>query len=120
MSKNTEVKNRLCKIVYFDEDSITDYMQIIMGGTLEQTTELLNEGCDKGDANIEVKAGIGVGKVLKALVGFDASASVDGGLSTSFNTHEMAKNIIKNTILTDFINVLNDSSQNTIKKFAVG
>lgn len=118
MKKDTEVKNRLCKIVYFDEDSITDYIQIIMGGKLEQTTELLNEGIDEGSASVEAKAGIGVGKMLKALVGFDASTSVEGSLSTSFNTHEMAKNIIKNTILTDFINVLNDGdAQNTIKKF---
>lgn len=118
MVKTEEHTNKLCKIVYFDEDSITDYIQIIMGGRLEQTTELLNEGIDEGHTGVDAKAGIGVGKMLKALVGFDASASVEGSLSTAFNTHEMAKNIIKNTILTDFINVLNDGdANNTIKKF---
>ena len=33
--------NKICKIVYFDEDSITDYVQIVAGGSLETTTELL-------------------------------------------------------------------------------
>lgn len=118
MGKSKENENKLCKIVYFDEDSITDYIQIIMGGRLEQTTELLNEGIDEGHTGVDAKAGFGVGKMLKALVGFDISASIDGSISTSFNTHEMAKNIIKNTILTDFINVLNDDdANNTIKKF---
>lgn len=117
-NKTKEKQNKLCKIVYFDEDSVTDYIQIIMGGRLEQTTELLNEGKDEGNAGVEAKAGIGVGKMLKALIGFDASASVEGSMSTSFNTHEMAKNIIKNTILTDFINVLNDDDNDkTVRRF---
>lgn len=34
--------SKICKIVYFDEDSVTDYVQIVAGGTLEKTTELLN------------------------------------------------------------------------------
>ena len=32
---------KICKIVYFDEDSVTDYVQIVAGGELENTTELL-------------------------------------------------------------------------------
>ena len=31
------------KVVYFDEDSVTDYVQIIAGGALEKTTQLLKE-----------------------------------------------------------------------------
>ena len=32
---------KICKIVYFDEESVTDYVQIVAGGELENTTELL-------------------------------------------------------------------------------
>ena len=32
---------RICKIVCFDEDAVTDYVQIVAGGDLEKTTELL-------------------------------------------------------------------------------
>ena len=103
-------KNNLCKIVYFDEESITDYIQIVEGGTLEKTTELLNESSSSSDADITAKAGVGIGGMLKALVGFDLSASVGSQLQTSFNAHDMAKNIIKNTILSDFIDIIDDES----------
>lgn len=33
--------NKIYKIVYFDEDSVTDYVQIVVGGSLKTTTELL-------------------------------------------------------------------------------
>lgn len=32
---------KICKIVYFDEESVTDYVQIVAGGELENTMELL-------------------------------------------------------------------------------
>ena len=31
------------KIIYFDEESVTDYVQVKFGGNLEKTTELLKE-----------------------------------------------------------------------------
>lgn len=96
----------LCKVVYFDEGSVTDYIQIVAGGKLEKTTELLNETNDEGDAGVGGKANVGIGGMLKALVGFETSISVESSLETSFNTNQMAKNIVKNTILTDFIDVI--------------
>lgn len=107
---NNKGRNNLCKIVYFDDESVTDYMQIIKGGTLEKTTELLNESSENGSAGVGAKAGVGIGGMLKALIGFDISASVDSQLQTSFNVQDMAKNIIKNTILSDFIDIIDDES----------
>lgn len=51
-----------------------------------------------------------LGGVLKALVGFEIKGSVDAGLETSFNTNQMVKNIVKNTILTDFIDLIDELS----------
>lgn len=118
MGNNTT--SRLCKIVYFDEDSVTDYIQIMMGGILEKTTELLSESSNKGSAGAEAKAGVGLSGVFKALIGFEASANTNASLETSFNTNEMAKNIVKNTILTDFIDIIGEDSKENkgaIKKF---
>lgn len=43
-----EVSERvLCKIVYFDEGSATDFVQIVHGGGLKTTTELFKSGEDK-------------------------------------------------------------------------
>lgn len=109
--KATAKQSRICKIVYFDEDSVTDYIQIVAGGKLEKTTELLNQTQDSGDAGIKGKASIGFGVILKALMGFDVSASTAASLETSFNTERMAKNIVKNTILTDFIDILKQNEK---------
>lgn len=109
--KAAKKQNKICKIVYFDEDSVTDYVQIVAGGKLEKTTELLNQTEKGGDAGGKTKASIGVGGILKALVGFNASASADASIETSFNTNRMAKNIVKNTILTDFIDILSCNEQ---------
>lgn len=109
------MENSICKIVYFDEDSVTDYVQIIAGGELEKTTQLLKE-TDKNvntDASVSGKAGIS--GVFKALLGLEAQASADASMGISLNTNKMAKNIVKNTILTDFLGILNDEKQNRIK-----
>lgn len=109
MNKEQEIKkSRLCKIVYFDEESVTDYIQIVEGGKLEKTTELLNETTDKGNADVDGRASVGIGGVLKALVGFEVKTSVEAELETSFNTNQMVKNIVKNTILTDFIDLIDE------------
>ena len=50
--------NKICKIVYFDEDSITDYVQIVVGGSLKTTTELLKSN-EKQEVCATAKAGIG-------------------------------------------------------------
>ena len=46
---------KICKIVYFDEESVTDYVQIVAGGELENTMELLKsrDAHEKQDAKLE-------------------------------------------------------------------
>lgn len=113
----------LYKIVYFDEESITDFMQIVADGKLEKTTELLEEAKKSGDTATEGRVGIGIGGVLKTLIGFEASVAGKGSLETSFSTGNMVKSIVTNTILTDFINFISgqekieEKSINVIRKF---
>lgn len=70
------------KIVYFDEESATDYLQITQGGKLEKTAELLRETSRNASANIGISGGV------------------------ESQTDKIAKSIIQNTILTDFINLI--------------
>ena len=58
------MENSICKIVYFDEDSVTDYVQIIAGGALEKTTQLLKKLCQKGVIVVEGK-GRGTKYIIK-------------------------------------------------------
>lgn len=119
---------KICKIVYFDEDSVTDYVQIVANGELETTTELLkSKDANEGQSfQADGKVRIGIGGVFKALLGWEAGASADMSAGLSFNSSKMVKNIVKNTILTDFLKTIEDASsgkttsrlpKGTIKQF---
>lgn len=96
------------KIVYFDEGSVTDYMQIVQEGSLVKTTELLRQTQKglgaSGDANIKLNP---LASLLTAIAGLSANVSGKINVSTSYNTDKMAKTIIQNTLLSDFLTVCN-------------
>lgn len=104
---------KICKIVYFDEDSVTDYVQIMAGGKLETTTELLEsrEGNESQSAGATGKGGIS--GVFKALMGWEASVNGDISAGMTFNSNKMVKNIVKNTLLTDFLKIIDSDESNT-------
>lgn len=99
---------KLNKIVYFDEGSVTDYIQIIEGGKLTKTTELLNGDTDKGGASVGADASIGIGGVFKSLIGFGAKIQTESNLETSFKSESLIKTILQNTILTDFLDIVGE------------
>lgn len=109
----------LCKIVYFDEESVTDYIQIVAGGTLERTSELLDQTGDNGKVGVDGKIGLGISGIFKSLIGLDTSVSANSSLEASFSTERIARNIVKNTILSDFVDIIvhDGASQSSIKRF---
>ena len=109
---------KLCKIVYFDESSVTDFIQIMVGGNLNKTTELLEESGDKSSLDVDGKATFGIGTLWKALIKANLDVTAKGSMDVSFNTNHIASNIVTNTILTDFIDIIEkDPGSNGIKKF---
>ena len=109
--KSGEVMEKICKIVYFDEDSVTDYVQIVAGGELENTTELLKSRDAQEAQSVQANGKVGISGIFKALLGWEAGASADVSAGLSFNSSKMVKNIVKNTILTDFLKTIEDVSQ---------
>lgn len=65
------MNDTIVKLVYFDEGSATDYIQIIEGGALATVETLMNEGTESGKATVGAKASISLG-ALRALIGLDA------------------------------------------------
>ena len=65
---------RICKIVYFDEESVTDYVQIVAGGDLENTTELLTSRNAEEKQELQANGKIGISGVFKALLDWEAGA----------------------------------------------
>lgn len=114
------MNNTICKIVYFDEDSVTDYVQIIAGGKLEKTTELLKESEKSSTGEVAVNGKMGISGVFHALLGLEARASAEATMGIALNTNKMAKNIVKNTILTDFLDILNDETKGRSKRLSKG
>lgn len=107
-------KKNIGKVVYFDEESVTDYVQIVSGGTLEKTTELINESNKHLTGQAEAK--VSFSTVFAALAGIKASASAGIDAGASFNADKIARNIVKNTILTDFLGIIGKDSKG-IKEF---
>ena len=101
---------KICKIVYFDEESITDYVQIVAGGELTNTMELLSSQDLKEEQSARINGKTGISGVFKALLGWEAVAAGEIAGGISFNNNRMARNIVKNTILTDFLKTLEESS----------
>ena len=71
---------KICKIVYFDEDSVTDYVQIVAGGELENTTELLKSRDAQEAQSVQANGKVGISGIFKALLGWEAGAHEPSGL----------------------------------------
>lgn len=112
------------KIIYFDDASVTDFLQIEAGGQLQKTTELLKQsgkfidGKVSGEVSVAPKSSL-ISNALSALVGFSASVKGNVNVGASAKTDKMAKSIIQNTILTDFMDYVNTLKEdnNSIKRF---
>ena len=102
------MSKKLTKVIYFDESSVTDYIQIIEGGKLTKTTELLSEDTDNGGANIAAEASVGINGLFRSLIGFGAKVQTESKLETSFKSESLVKTILQNTILTDFLDIVED------------
>jgi len=117
MSENKDYK--LSKVVYFDEDSATDYVQIIQGGEMKQTMELLETTTDSGNTELNASASIGISKLFSQLVGFGARASLDSNLKMGFQDNNLIRNILLNTILTDFLSIVSDKHADNREKSSI-
>lgn len=103
--------NNFLKIVYFDEAFVADFMQIIAGGELKKTTEFITEVNSEIGGNTGIEASLGteravLPKIFNFLSGatFKAEAGVNANLSKK--SDRIAKNILENTLLADFIALL--------------
>lgn len=110
--------NQLCKIVYFDEESITDYIQIVNNGELEKTSELLSDTVNNAQGTTSINGKIGLSGAIKALLGNELSASANAEADASYTNERMVKTIVKNTILSDFISVITKGEVKAISKFS--
>ncbi len=98
--------NDIVKIVYFDEGSATDFIQIHNGGSL--VSEVSSDNTVSGKGNVGVEGNIGIGSKILDVLGLTAKAKASGSLAASFSDSTVIKSILANTVLTDFLAVLQE------------
>ncbi|MFL2105717.1 DUF6414 family protein [Desemzia sp. FAM 23991] len=96
---------RLIKVIYFDEDSALEYLDIINNGRYFFNDEIVKNAGNSFDNNTQLLA---EGKVkfkdfLFGMMSFGASASNSTEAAFSKNNNKMLKTTLSNTILTDFV-----------------
>ena len=113
--------NSFLKVIYFDEAFVADFMQIIAGGELKKTTEFITEVSSDVEGDVGADAGIGTEKngiyrIFSFLSGATINADVDVNANLSRKSDRIAKNILENTLLADFIALLDADKRRTKNK----
>jgi len=104
-------KKNFLKIIYFDEAFVADFMQIVAGGKLKKTEEFISEYDSNFNASAKGSAGVGakktgLPKVLEFLSGVSFDVKGTGTAEASKKRDRIAKNILENTLLSDFISMI--------------
>lgn len=117
--------NHFLKIVYFDESFVADFMQIIAGGELKKTSEFITEvssdidGSASADASISTEKNA-ISKIFSFLSGATINAEAGVNANLSRKSDRIAKNILENTLLADFIALLDADKRRTKNKRCSG
>ena len=113
------------KIIYFDETFVADYMQIIAGGELKKTTEFVTEASSEFSGHAGAGVGInteikGLPKLFKFLSGVSLKAETEGEIDLSRTKEKIARNILENTLLADFVALLEADKKRSKNKRCSG
>jgi hypothetical protein len=92
-------KRSMIKIVYFDEESASDYLDISVGGKAMATTEQVKERTRDMQARVETK----VAAKLSWLPFVGVSAETGAGVDVSSAGRSILRKTLSNTILTDYL-----------------
>lgn len=94
-----ELRRSMIKIVYFDEESVSDYLDIAAGGKAKSTSEQVRERTKKVHAEVDAK----VSAKLSWLPFLGASGETGAGFAGSNTGKNILSKTLSNTILTDYL-----------------
>ena len=117
--------NNFLKVIYFDEAFVADFMQIIAGGELKKTTEFISEVNSEMEAEAGVDGSVGtekngLSKIFSFLSGASINLEAGAHANIARKSDRIAKNIIENTLLADFIALLDADKRRTKNKRCTG
>lgn len=99
MPENDSSQASLIKIVYFDEDSASDYLDISAGGKAASTSENIKERTQQLHSKVEA----GLIAKLSWLPFLGASGELSSGAEASAAGKSLLSKTLSNTILTDYL-----------------
>ena len=106
----------IIKVVYFDEESASDYLDISAGGKQASTSENVKERTKETHAKVEA----GLIAKLSWLPFLGASADVSAGAGLSAAGRSILSKTLSNTILTDYLaRIGDDESIRQLRGFRV-
>ena len=91
--------NSISKVIYFDESSALDFLDLLNEGHVKTTLEEISNIEDTAETSMKSELSIGA----KILNFFKANTSVNAGLGTKTLSNTILNSTISNTILTDFL-----------------
>lgn len=105
MTEQKQPEDHLIKVVYFDEQSASDYLDISAGGKTMVTTEQIRDRTTRMQGDVEAK----VAAKLSWLPFIGGSAEASGEVDISRVGQSILSKTLSNTILTDYLaEVTND------------
>ena len=111
---------KFIKIIYFDESSVADFIQIVAGGNLKKTTEFITEVNTTSQIDVDAEASIGntTSKGLPKLfdfLGIKLGASLKADIHGDASRSRMVRNILENTLLADFVDLIKSDEKKSDK-----
>jgi len=104
--KSTELPSMI-KIVYFDEESASDYLDMSAGGKAASTSEAIQERTKEAHAKVEA----GLIAKLSWLPFLGGSGELSAGAGASAAGSSILSKTLSNTILTDYLASAGDDSR---------
>lgn len=113
------MKNTLTKVVYFDENSVLDYLQIFNKGKMKQFIQVvknLSGGLGGGaNADLEKKDKSLTGIIAQNLAGVSGKGKIDFGAKGGLSGDRIKTTLIENSVLFDFISSINRQRKSKIE-----
>lgn len=106
-AKNKQPQEPLIKVVYFDEETASDYLDISAGGKSASTSEDVKDRTTRLYGDVEAK----IAAKLSWLPFLGGSAEAGAGVDVASAGQSILRKTLSNTILTDYLAQVKDDSR---------
>lgn len=101
----------MIKVVYFDDQSATDYLYIYDGGAKVQTSDMVKE--KSGEIANKTSAGLFAKLSWLPFLGGEGATEIDTSLG--YKSNSLIKTTLSNTVLTDFLTKIKDDNERILR-----